>query len=135
MAPVRIAPGGLRVPDSGGADMADSSGLLRRCTSSDELSELILSRSSKYLCFFFFSSRRRHTRSDRDWSSDVCSSDLNGKTSTSLYKNYIKFFKYVEYYHENKENILEIIMTERRGDKSTFTKHIQAALRDRKSVV
>src|SRR5216683_6268165 len=29
------------------------------------------------LVFFFFSSRRRHTRSDRDWSSDVCSSDLN----------------------------------------------------------
>src|SRR2546421_5324753 len=28
--------------------------------------------------FFFFSSRRRHTRSDRDWSSDVCSSDLAG---------------------------------------------------------
>src|SRR3989440_6037383 len=28
------------------------------------------------VCFFFFSSRRRHTRSDRDWSSDVCSSDL-----------------------------------------------------------
>src|SRR5699024_11714155 len=27
--------------------------------------------------FFFFSSRRRHTRSKRDWSSDVCSSDLN----------------------------------------------------------
>src|SRR6185312_14130229 len=26
--------------------------------------------------FLFFSSRRRHTRSDRDWSSDVCSSDL-----------------------------------------------------------
>src|SRR5206468_5564177 len=29
-----------------------------------------------FLFFFFFSSRRRHTRSDRDWSSDVCSSDL-----------------------------------------------------------
>src|SRR5699024_1978287 len=28
--------------------------------------------------FFFFSSRRRHTRSKRDWSSDVCSSDLVG---------------------------------------------------------
>src|SRR5690349_23487974 len=27
--------------------------------------------------FFFFSSRRRHTRSLRDWSSDVCSSDLD----------------------------------------------------------
>src|SRR6266576_5326626 len=33
----------------------------------------------KYLFpfFFFFSSRRRHTRSLRDWSSDVCSSDLS----------------------------------------------------------
>src|SRR6266508_4919470 len=27
--------------------------------------------------FFFFSSRRRHTRWPRDWSSDVCSSDLD----------------------------------------------------------
>src|SRR2546430_3665472 len=27
-------------------------------------------------CIFFFSSRRRHTRFDCDWSSDVCSSDL-----------------------------------------------------------
>src|SRR5699024_11717981 len=30
---------------------------------------------------FFFSSRRRHTRSKRDWSSDVCSSDLEGLTN------------------------------------------------------
>src|SRR2546426_3188246 len=29
-------------------------------------------------CFFFFSSRRRHTRLQGDWSSDVCSSDLVG---------------------------------------------------------
>src|SRR5256885_416404 len=28
-------------------------------------------------CFFFFSSRRRHTRLQGDWSSDVCSSDLD----------------------------------------------------------
>src|SRR5438874_13525551 len=28
------------------------------------------------MAYFFFSSRRRHTRSLRDWSSDVCSSDL-----------------------------------------------------------
>src|SRR5687768_17849082 len=28
---------------------------------------------------FFFSSRRRHTRCSRDWSSDVCSSDLPGE--------------------------------------------------------
>ena len=34
-----------------------------------------------YVCvFFFFSSRRRHTRLVSDWSSDVCSSDLDGKS-------------------------------------------------------
>src|SRR5699024_755337 len=34
---------------------------------------------------FFFSSRRRHTRSKRDWSSDVCSSDL-----ITLYRDDLK---------------------------------------------
>src|SRR5690606_40234243 len=34
--------------------------------------------------FFFFSSRRRHTRFSRDWSSDVCSSDLNSITLPSF---------------------------------------------------
>src|ERR1039458_10546403 len=32
---------------------------------------------SRNLCVFFFSSRRRHTRCLSDWSSDVCSSDLD----------------------------------------------------------
>src|SRR5215471_11998629 len=36
------------------------------------------------ITFFFFSSRRRHTRSLRDWSSDVCSSDLGGGRSGSM---------------------------------------------------
>src|ERR1019366_9559010 len=33
-------------------------------------------RAFSFFVFFFFSSRRRHTRSVSDWSSDVCSSDL-----------------------------------------------------------
>src|SRR5690606_40394353 len=39
------------------------------------------------ILFFFFSSRRRHTRFSRDWSSDVCSSDLSdpGTTLQALY--------------------------------------------------
>src|SRR5690242_20773808 len=37
--------------------------------------------------FFFFSSRRRHTRLTCDWSSDVCSSDLGGKFRMS-FKNF-----------------------------------------------
>src|SRR5207245_4018950 len=34
-------------------------------------------RAGRYIARFFFSSRRRHTRCYRDWSSDVCSSDLD----------------------------------------------------------
>src|SRR5438874_8338027 len=45
---------------------------------------------SLQLFFFFFSSRRRHTRSLRDWSSDVCSSDLtwDSKTLATFAKHY-----------------------------------------------
>ena len=39
---------------------------------------------AKRLEFFFFSSRRRHTRLQGDWSSDVCSSDLPGVTPNVL---------------------------------------------------
>src|SRR2546421_4623215 len=38
----------------------------------------------RHVCFFFFSSRRRHTRSDRDWSSDVCSSDRSEEHTSEL---------------------------------------------------
>src|SRR5207249_7407384 len=40
---------------------------------------------SLIVLFFFFSSRRRHTRSKRDWSSDVCSSDLFPGQGRSLF--------------------------------------------------
>src|SRR5699024_12186653 len=39
---------------------------------------------------FFFSSRRRHKRSKRDWSSDVCSSDLQIKDTTFVYDENIQ---------------------------------------------
>src|SRR5205809_6103663 len=40
-----------------------------------------------FFFFFFFSSRRRHTRCSRDWSSDVCSSDLTvfGSSGVGMY--------------------------------------------------
>src|SRR5690554_3190540 len=40
---------------------------------------------ASHTCLFFFSSRRRHTRCGRDWSSDVCSSDLIAPESTTLF--------------------------------------------------
>src|SRR2546430_11015811 len=42
------------------------------------------SRVTTSVFYFFFSSRRRHTRFDCDWSSDVCSSDLFFPTPTSI---------------------------------------------------
>src|SRR2546429_6051590 len=51
-------------------------------------------------CFFFFSSRRRHTRCSRDWSSDVCSSDLVAYmavfSSALAYVFYFWLLRYLE---------------------------------------
>src|ERR1035437_10734207 len=40
-----------------------------------------------FFFFFFFSSRRRHTRYWRDWSSDVCSSDLRAHIASGPERN------------------------------------------------
>src|SRR5256885_7977428 len=55
--------------------------------------ECVGGRTVLWCVFFFFSSRRRHTRLQGDWSSDVCSSDLRqtgyieGKNFTSEYRS------------------------------------------------
>src|SRR3712207_7516567 len=59
------------------------------------------------LLFFFFSSRRRHTRYWRDWSSDVCSSDLHhvvggGVGSTGLKpvdRRRVRALSHVDHHH------------------------------------
>src|SRR5690606_38458458 len=43
-----------------------------------------------FLFVFFFSSRRRHTRFSRDWSSDVCSSDLMTRQAAPAEQEYIE---------------------------------------------
>src|SRR5699024_11884652 len=63
--------------------------MLNNVTNNRQQNDLVI-----ILFFFFFSSRRRHTRSKRDWSSDVCSSDLdlNGKSIATSYPNILKKF-------------------------------------------
>src|ERR1035437_10515804 len=41
--------------------------------------------------YFFFSSRRRHTRYWRDWSSDLCSSDLVEQQNFEIRKDVLKY--------------------------------------------
>src|SRR5215510_15407064 len=57
-------------------------------------------------CCFFFSSRRRHTRWPRDWSSDVCSSDLGEealKSKGRAWSNYAEAYRpLVEFAKENR---------------------------------
>src|SRR5690606_40394884 len=48
---------------------------------------LLAARCSDFIYLFFFSSRRRHTRFSRDWSSDVCSSDLDYLTGMGFDDN------------------------------------------------
>src|SRR5690349_23468451 len=55
-----------------------------------------LSNNMIYFFFFFFSSRRRHTRSLRDWSSDVCSSDLQYLESDYFTEVHARFFARVD---------------------------------------
>src|SRR2546430_1351260 len=66
--------------------------------------------------FFFFSSRRRHTRFDCDWSSDVCSSDLTYGLLERQFRNY--FEKAVRMKGPSGENL--IVMLERRLDNAVW---------------
>src|SRR5690606_40886330 len=49
-----------------------------------QANERVLMAQRRAVLAFFFSSRRRHTRFSRDWSSDVCSSDLVDQVTRSL---------------------------------------------------
>src|SRR2546426_10612444 len=62
--------------------------------------------------FFFFSSRRRHTRLQGDWSSDVCSSDLYGRLK--LIANNSRFLILPDWHRPNIGSRV-LSLTERRG--------------------
>src|SRR5256886_8356351 len=61
-----------------GVQLRDESSYWQSCIWQDHGRGHVVDRGNCRDCyvFFFFSSRRRHTRFDCDWSSDVCSSDL-----------------------------------------------------------
>src|SRR5687768_17418331 len=61
-----------------------------------------------FFFFFFFSSRRRHTRCSRDWSSDVCSSDLE-RARTGIGSLKVRYNRVFGYYIEvSKSNLANV---------------------------
>src|SRR5699024_2322188 len=77
-------------------------------------SRLHLRSSLLFASFFFFSSRRRHTRSKRDWSSDVCSSDLSVNEILNPSKNGYMIKKETtnkagKYIHHKEEGVFNFV--------------------------
>src|SRR5690606_39354390 len=70
---------------------------------------------------FFFSSRRRHTRFSRDWSSDVCSSDL----LQPLYAKYSELNKAGD--NEGKEQVMEEINKLREETRGVYKQFVKDA--------
>src|SRR5699024_11691749 len=74
------------------------------------------------LLYFFFSSRRRHTISKRDWSSDVCSSDLIKKRGRPIELYRLEsLYRRIPPHHAMKEKVFSDFKKARTG------------IRDRKS--
>src|SRR5207249_9549793 len=86
---------------------------------------------SIFFFFFFFSSRRRHTRSKRDWSSDVCSSDLLGR----LIIQQKRVFPHVHDEQRGKAGDTPRLMERDPMIRQTAIGRVLEADRDRKSVV
>src|SRR6266576_3764909 len=79
------------------------------------------------ILFFFFSSRRRHTRSLRDWSSDVCSSDLRESRHILTLENPIEFL------HRDVQS--SVTQREVGADTTDFKMGLRAALRQDPDVI
>src|SRR5690606_40727252 len=80
--------------------------------------------------FFFFSSRRRHTRFSRDWSSDVCSSDLykiditNQRGRQFSVTDFDDFDIIYVMDNSNKENVLALAENESHKEKRSEERRV-----------
>src|SRR3989442_3344395 len=85
------------------------------------MKELVLVK--EIFIFFFFSSRSRHTRCERDWSSDVCSSDLE-RYGVSVHQGgtYLATFRAIakKYPHKSADQILADLVKTTPGDEGKW---------------
>src|SRR5690625_1882349 len=73
-----------------------------------------------YVLLFFFSSRRRHTRWPRDWSSDVCSSDLPSVVGDEHYEVATEVQRILQRYREL-QDIIAILGMDELSDEDKLT--------------
>src|SRR5271167_2969211 len=88
--------------------------------------------------FFFFSSRRRHTRSKRDWSSDVCSSDLGGNALTQVLKGEARYdltLRYLPKYRDTEQAIENIRLLSPSGERVSLAQLCKISVSDGASEV
>src|SRR5260221_10144958 len=86
------------------------------------------------LVFFFFSSRRRHTRSLCDWSSDVCSSDLQHPQQRLLHRRDVPL-RVAAHLADEEAVVEDVVVRERRAlGKTGRAAGVLDVDRDRKSV-
>src|SRR2546426_4026875 len=83
-----------------------------------------------FVFFFFFSSRRRHTRLQGDWSSDVCSSDLNATVAMNVTAPRAP----MDYFFEHHSATLVFFIHQGGGTLETMFGPIEFRKGDRKSV-
>src|SRR6266566_6613883 len=83
---------------------------------------------------FFFSSRRRHTRLQGDWSSDVCSSDLDPAGLIARLLAPFPAGSYVAISHATPDTVPEVSDVERVFDEATTPAHVRSRARIRQLV-
>src|SRR5436309_10115814 len=79
---------------------------------------------------FFFSSRRRHTRFSRDWSSDVCSSDLHRPRNGSVLRDESRGALRTDSLHAPKLVVSAVVADEREPLADARGRHLKALLHD-----
>src|SRR5690606_13868824 len=85
---------------------------------------------------FFFSSRRRHTRFSRDWSSDVCSSDLSEKFDLDNFPvDFIANFIYHSLSFESQNLTLEAVKNVLEDQPSTLEEKRVIAIKNYRKAI
>src|SRR5438105_11235274 len=104
-------------------------------SSSDPWSDQVCAAISRAFVSFFFSGRRRHTSSPRDWSSDVCSSDL-GRLLTSYFslRSLLKVWQAISKLRKEKYEVSSLPYDDKGREEAAYVNKLLAETIDTKGL-